>query len=124
MTEDQQKLRLFAFTLTERAKYWLFTILVEPSKPRMSLNKSLYDAWERFKLMPKRFPAHDLSEKSYLQVFIEGLTHSHRMFSDASAGGSMRVKTDHEVQTLIENMSQNEYYAEAEKMKKGRFWGE
>ena len=52
---------------------------------------------------------------------IEGLTHSHRMFSDASAGGSMRVKTDHEVQTLIENMSQNEYCAEAEKMKKGVF---
>jgi len=31
----------------------------------------------------------------------------------------MRVKTDHEVQTVIENMAQNEYRADAEKKKRG-----
>jgi len=43
-------------------------------------------------------------------------------FLDPSAGGSMRVKTDHEIQTLIENMTQNEYRDEAEKKKMGVFW--
>jgi len=36
------------------------------------------------------------------------------MLLDASAGGSMRVKTDIEVQTLIENIAQNKYRAETE----------
>ena len=52
----------------------------------------------------------------------KGLTHSHMTFLDPSAGGSMRVKTDHEIQTLIENMTQNEYRDEAEKKKMGVFW--
>jgi len=84
-------------------------------------NESLYDAWERFKFLLKRYPTHDLSEQSYLQVFTKGLTHSQKMFLDASIGGIMRVKTDHEVQTQIENMAQNEYRAEAEKKKQGVF---
>ena len=33
----------------------------------------------------------------------------------------MKVKNDPEVQTLIENMAQNEYCAEAEKKKRGVF---
>jgi len=34
----------------------------------------------------------------------------------------MRVKTDHEIKTLIENMTQNVYRAKAEKKKRGVFW--
>lgn len=36
-------------------------------------------------------------------------------------GGSLKVKTDHEIQTLIENMANNEYCADAEKKKRGVF---
>lgn len=43
------------------------------------------------------------------------------MFLDASVGGSMRVKTNHEVQTILENMVQNEYRVDAEKNKRGVF---
>ena len=43
------------------------------------------------------------------------------MFLDASAGGSLKVKTDHEVQALIENMVANEYRVDVEKKKMGVF---
>jgi len=43
------------------------------------------------------------------------------MFLDASAGGSLKSNTDHEVQALIENMAGNEYRAFAEKKKRGVF---
>lgn len=43
------------------------------------------------------------------------------MLLDASARGSMRVKTDLEVQTLIKNIAQNEYRAETERGKRGVF---
>jgi len=41
------------------------------------------------------------------------------MFLDASSGGSLKNKTDHEVQELIESVAQNEYRADAEKKKRG-----
>jgi len=40
---------------------------------------------------------------------------------DASDGGSMKVKTDREVQTLIENMAQNEYRYEIVRFKRVGF---
>jgi len=83
-------------------------------------SETLYDAWERFNLLLKRCPSHGLDEKSYLQVFTEGLSANNRMFLDASAGGSMRTKTDHEVRNLIENMTENEHQ-DAEKKKRGVF---
>jgi hypothetical protein len=43
------------------------------------------------------------------------------MLLDALVGGIMRVKMDLEVQTLIENMTQNEYHAETKCGKKGMF---
>jgi len=88
---------------------------------RQGESELLYDAWERFNLLLKRCPDHEFSDKQYLQVFTEGLTHNNKMFLDALARGSLRVKIDHEVQTLIENMAHNEYCSDAEKKKRGVF---
>jgi hypothetical protein len=149
VTESQKKLRLFPFPLTSRAKDWLLSIPSgtiqtwdelelkflkrffpmsknwekkhEITNFKQGESETLYDAWERFNLLLKRCPSHGLDEKSYLQVFTEGLTANNRMFLDASAGGSMRTKTDHEIWNLIENMTQNEHRANAEKKKRGVF---
>jgi hypothetical protein len=43
-----------------------------------------------------------------MEVFTEGLKENTGMFLDASAAARMKVKTDSEVQTFIENMVQNE----------------
>jgi len=82
-------------------------------------SESLYDAWEKFTLILKRCTNHELTENQYLQIFTEGLTHNIRMFLDASVGGSLKNKTDHEVQDLIESIAQNEYRVDAEKKKRG-----
>jgi len=70
--------------------------------------ESLNNAWERFKLL-KSCPTHELSQVTQMQIFIEGLKPSTWILLDASDGGSTKVKTDQEVQTLIESMAQNEY---------------
>jgi hypothetical protein len=138
------------FTLTGRAKDWLLSLPTgtiqtwdelelkflekyfpmakyldkkqEISNFRQGESESLYDAWERFNLLLKRCPNHEFTDKQYLQIFTEGLTHNNRMFLDASAGGSLKSKTNHEVQALIESMAENEYRADADK-KKGEFLG-
>ena len=91
VTEDQKKLRLFPFTLTGKAKDWLFTLpngtiqtweelelnFLEKFFPmskyldkkqeienfRQGESESLYDAWERFNLLLKRCPGHEFSDK-------------------------------------------------------------
>jgi len=40
-------------------------------------------------------------------AFTTGLKPNTRMLLDASAGGTMKIKTDDEVRTLIDNMSLN-----------------
>jgi len=72
-------------------------------------------------LLLKRYPNHEYTKNQYLQIFTEGLSHNNRMFLDASPGGSLKSKTDHEVQALIEKMAHNEYRADADKKKRGVF---
>jgi hypothetical protein len=54
-----------------------------------------------------------------MQIFKHRMNVQTRKLLDASAGGSIREKTDLEVQTLIEIMAQNEYYVEIEQSEKG-----
>ena len=54
-----------------------------------------------------------------MQIFTNGMNVETRMLLDASAGGSIKVKTDLEVQNLIEIMAQNEYCVEVEQGKIG-----
>ena len=127
MTRFGETLIQFPFTLTGRARDWLLSLpnetiqtweelelkflekyfpmskywdkKMEISNFKQGESESLYDAWERFTLMLKRCLNHELTEKQYLQIFTEGLTHNIRMFLDASAGGSLKNKTGHEVKT-------------------------
>ena len=69
----------------------------------------LYDAWERFKLLLKRFPGHKLLEMDIMQAFTTGLIPDTQMLLHASAGGTMKIKTVDEVRALINDMSLNEY---------------
>jgi len=94
VTVDQKKLRLFAFTLTGGAKDWLLSLPSgtiqtwdklelkflerffpmskywekkhEISNFKEGDSESLYDVWERFKLLLKRCPTHDFSEKAQM----------------------------------------------------------
>jgi len=72
-------------------------------------------------LLLKRFPPHGFDKLDQMQIFTLGLNVQTRMLLDASAGGSLKVKTDHEVQALIENMAQNEYRTDSEKKRRGVF---
>jgi len=56
-----------------------------------------------------------------MQIFTHGMNVQTRMLLDASAWGSIREKTDLEVQTLIEIMAQNEYCVEIEQSEIGVF---
>ncbi|XP_071717730.1 uncharacterized protein [Rutidosis leptorrhynchoides] len=97
VTDDTFKLRAFPFTLQGDAKVWIRNLppdsirtfqdltnefinhFFPPSKVerlRMKINgftqrgdKTLYDAWVRFKKMLRVCPSHDLTKKEYINTF-------------------------------------------------------
>jgi hypothetical protein len=71
--------------------------------------ESLYDAWERYKLLLKGFPTHKFSAMEITLIFTNGLKTQTRMLLDYSAGVSMQNKIVAEIRELVENMALNEY---------------
>lgn len=55
--------------------------------------ESLYDAWERFKLLIHKFPNQNMSNMEQMQNFVKGLQAQVRMLIDASTGGTIRSLT-------------------------------
>jgi len=142
VSESDKRLRLFGYSLTGKVRDWLdalpsgsietwdqlkrefldryFPIAKylarkkEISSFKQQEGEVLYDACEGFKLLWKRCPGHKLSEMDIMQAFTTGLKPDTRMLLDASAGGTIKIKTADEVCTLIDNMSLNEYRGHTE----------
>ncbi|KAK2370199.1 hypothetical protein QL285_083268 [Trifolium repens] len=142
-TDSQIKLRLFGFTLIGRAKDWLQYIpsgtittwkeledkflerffTTDQFLPRRAditgfeqgENESLYEAYERFKMVLRKCPNHCLDNMEQMHIFIRGLRMQSRMLIDASAGGTIKNKDEDEVRQLVENMCLNEYRSKSER---------
>jgi len=71
--------------------------------------KSLYDAWERFNEMLRRYPHHGLEKWLIIHTFYNGLLSTTKMNVDAAACGALMNKTYTRAYALIEDMTQNYY---------------
>ncbi|XP_021741324.1 uncharacterized protein LOC110707605 [Chenopodium quinoa] len=138
VTDDAIRLRLFPFSLRDRAKEWLrdkgigsfdawdklakaFLVRFLGQKKtarlrnelatfRQSDNESLYEAWRRFKRLQRQFPHHGVPEWMLIQTFYNGLTHEFRIYIDVASGGSLMTKSPTEAKELIEKMVANDNY--------------
>src|SRR5262249_26551465 len=137
VSNDAIRLRLFPFSLRDRAKGWLNTLssgsistwdgLAEkfltkyfpPSKTAKLRNdistytqletESLYEAWERYKDLLRRCPHHGLPTWLQVQTFYNGLIHGHKAMIDTPAGGTLKNKTPEAAYELIDEMATNSY---------------
>ncbi|XP_031096917.1 uncharacterized protein LOC116001167 [Ipomoea triloba] len=135
VTKDQIKLRVFPFSLADRAKDWLFylpsgsintwdemvRLFLEkffPASQAASIRreicgikqrdtKTLHEYWERFKQMCASCPQHGVSEQLLIQYFYEGLLPMERKMMDAASGGAIVNKTPREARDLISIMTAN-----------------
>jgi len=71
--------------------------------------ESLYDAWERFKVMLRLCPHHGLEKWLIVHNFYNGLLYTTKMTFDAAAGGALMNKNCIATYALIEDMTQNHY---------------
>ncbi|KAJ9544667.1 hypothetical protein OSB04_024374 [Centaurea solstitialis] len=137
VSDDAIRLRLFGFSLRDKAKEWLkshspntFTTWDELSRaflihffPPAKTTKlrsdittftqgeteSLYEAWERYKDLQRNCPHHGVPEWLLIQTFCNGLKQDVRISIDAAAGGSIVNKTPAAAKALIEDMASNNY---------------
>ena len=121
VTEEAVRLRLFPFSLGDRAKHWLtsqppdsitswnnlvqkfLTKFFPPSKiaqPVQEINtfgqlegENLAEAWDRFHELLRKCPHHRLTRWMQVHTFYNGLRNTTRTVIDASAGGSLMKKT-------------------------------
>ncbi|XP_020425758.1 uncharacterized protein LOC109950616 [Prunus persica] len=104
VTDDAIRLRLFPFSLKDKAKLWLL------SQPQDSI------PWERFKDLLRKCPHHELPTWIQVQTFYNGLSQTSRTLVDAAAGGALMTKTATEAFELLETMASNNYQWPSERM--------
>ena len=73
-------------------------------------NESLYDVWERYREMLRKYPSEMFSEWVQLDIFYYGLTERAQLSLDYSVGGSIHMrKTIEEAQELIDTVARNQH---------------
>ncbi|KAJ9536447.1 hypothetical protein OSB04_un000382 [Centaurea solstitialis] len=135
--EDAIKLRLFPFSLRDRASAWGESLPAGQIETwndmiRAFLNKffppgrtaillaeithftqgdleSLYETWERYKGLLKKCPHHGLNNWMIIQTFFGGLHQQFKNDITAAAGVALMNKTFEEAWELIENLAEHSY---------------
>ncbi|XP_055959782.1 uncharacterized protein LOC126657223 [Mercurialis annua] len=133
ITADQIKLRMFPFSLRDKASIWLHSLPNEsihnwrelaqaflnkyfPHGKTTKLTKdilefvqfegeSLHEAWERFKDLQRSVPHHRLNREHVIQIFYDGTNVTTRATIDAASGGSLMQKTYEEALELVEKLA-------------------
>ncbi|XP_010248013.1 PREDICTED: uncharacterized protein LOC104590935 [Nelumbo nucifera] len=81
-------------------------------------NETLYESWERFKEILRKYPHHGLPVWMQVQTFYSGINQSNHSMLDAVAGGTLMRKTPEEAYELLEEMAANSYQWGNEKSNK------
>ncbi|KAG9458452.1 hypothetical protein H6P81_002960 [Aristolochia fimbriata] len=147
-TNEAVWLRLFPFTLRDRAKSWYYTLPPDSIRTWEELQKKflgkyfppaktiklrnaisnfmqehdeqLFEAWERLKELLRKCPNHGIPRWMQMEIFYNGITVSTRSLIDVATGGTMNKKTPNEVYELIEEMASNMYQYPVERSARGR----
>lgn len=137
VTDDAIRLRLFPFSLRDRATAWLASLapgsittwnqLAEkfleryfpPAKTtkfrsrilmfRQDSGESIYEAWERYKDLMRKCPHHGVELWVQCEIFYNGLELGNRQIIDNAAGGDFGTLTPRAGFELLEKMALKSY---------------
>ncbi|XP_042426035.1 uncharacterized protein LOC122013888 [Zingiber officinale] len=134
---DAIRLRLFPFSLRDKARAWLHSLPSDcittweqleqkfldkyfPPSKTASLRhqitnftqkdgESLFEAWDRFKGLLQQFPHHGLEKWLVIHTFYNGISYSTKVSLDSAAGGALMNKTLEEAFDIIESVALNHH---------------
>ncbi|XP_073275411.1 uncharacterized protein [Primulina huaijiensis] len=125
VSDDPVILHLFPFSLRDKVKSWLNCLPLRADITTFSQfeKESLYEAWERYKDLLRRYPHHELPLGLVVQTFYYGLISSKRTMIDAATCGNLLRKTDEEGYELLEEMADRSYHPQSERNNQRRSAG-
>ena len=135
VTPEGIRLRLFPFSLKDKAKLWLnsldagsitsweqlaskFLKKFFPAQKTRQLRREIqtfqqkdgdqfWEAWEHFKDLLWKCPHHNLTKDDQVQAFYEGLNELNRGIVDSACGGALMEKNSEEAYELFGTLSEN-----------------
>ncbi|XP_020420178.1 uncharacterized protein LOC109949292 isoform X2 [Prunus persica] len=135
MNDEEIRMRLFPFSLKDRAKAWFYSLPPNsittwatlasrflqkffPAQRTRKIRKGIVEIeqldgepfhqyWERYKKLLNSCPNHNIPEWLLMHCFYEGLLDLDRMIVDATSGGSLMNKTVEQARETFENVSNN-----------------
>ena len=136
VSDDDIRLRLFPFSLKEKAKHWLiseppdsitswddlsnkflarFFPPAKAEKLRIDISsfyqyegEPFYEVWERFNDLLRKCPHHSFTKWMQVHHFYNGLSRPTRTLIDASAGGAIMGKNEVVACQILENIALND----------------
>ncbi|KAK8694553.1 hypothetical protein V6N13_072101 [Hibiscus sabdariffa] len=137
VSNDVLKLKLFPYSLRDKAKAWLnklppgslqsWTELCRSFLAKFSYTKmtdhhrnqitsfrqeddeAMHEAWEHYRDLFRRCPMHGLPEWTQVSIFYNSVNTPTRMMLDASANGTLLDKPRRESLEILDKLAQNDY---------------
>ena len=76
--------------------------------------KSLYNAWERFKRLLKRCPMHEIDQRTQMDIFYHAMNYTSKGIIDASCCGAFKRRSAEKVRQVIEDLAKCNYKTPSE----------
>ncbi|KAL4342011.1 hypothetical protein GQ457_08G037230 [Hibiscus cannabinus] len=137
VSNDVLKLKLFPYSLRDKAKIWLnnlqpgslqswtqlcrsfrakfsYTNMIDHLRNQITSfrhedDEAMQEAWERYRDLFRRCPMHGLPEWTQVSIFYNSVNTSTRMMLDASANGTLLDKPPRESLEILNKLAQNDY---------------
>ncbi|KAL4340439.1 hypothetical protein GQ457_08G034750 [Hibiscus cannabinus] len=135
--EDVLKLKLFPYSLRDRARMWLNSaspgslqswadlcqsFLLRYNPPNMNArfrneitsfhqadDESMYEAWDRYKKLFQKFHMHGFNDWMQVEIFYQGVNTPTRMMLDAAENGTILDKSAEEAFEILDRLANNDY---------------
>ncbi|KAK8681659.1 hypothetical protein V6N13_054061 [Hibiscus sabdariffa] len=146
--EDVLKLKLFPYSLRDRARAWLSGVparsleswadlyrsfLMRYNPPNMHTqlrndiasfrqgdDESMYECWDRYKGLLRKCTNHGFQDWTQVVMFYNGVNAPTRMMLDASANGTLLDKSPEEAFEILDRIANNDYQFPTSRLGSGR----
>ncbi|KAK8652814.1 hypothetical protein V6N13_126837 [Hibiscus sabdariffa] len=137
VSNDVLKLKLFPYSLRDKAKAWLnnlqpsslqswtqlcrsflakfsYTNMTDHLRNQITSfrqedDEAMHEAWERYRDFYRRCPMHGLPEWTQVSIFYNSVNTPTRMMLNASANGTLPDKLPREILEILDKLAQNDY---------------
>ena len=72
-------------------------------------DESLFNAWERYKQLLRRFPMHDIEQMTKMDILYHSMNYTSKGIIDAACCGAFKRKSAEKTNQLIEDLAKSNY---------------